>query len=600
MPAQSIVPIRDSIAKQLLKVVFALYFVVTVTVTLTQMSAVYLQQKESVEEGLVVIQHTFEGVLSSALWKLDSDQVNSALMGVMKSPSIIGIKILSQHGDIVAQSGVVTDGEGNQVRVGTGGATDSEGRVTGMFWHSFPLEYMFLGNTEVQGEATVYSSSEVVFKRVQLGFAFIIVNSIIKTVAIWFLFLWAFRRFLGRPLMTVSASIERLNLESLEDQPEDGQDLDLKITEKNELMVLEITFNNMTRRLREGVASRRELQQAAVQQRNQFYTTLRSIGDGVITTDKKGYVTFINPVAQTLTGWNFEEAVGRQLMNVYTIINEETRQAVENSVAKVLTDSVIGLVNHTILISKNKKEIPIDVSGAPIKDEKGGITGIVLVFRDNTERKQAEEKVIASLKEKQTLLDEIHHRVKNNMNIISSLLKLQSNNIEDEHTKNILKESQNRIYAMSAIHETIHGSENLSEINLKTYLYKITDSIFQSSSINPKKVKLKNDITEIPISINQASPIGLVTNELISNSLKYAFPDGREGEISVAMNMLDKELQLTIKDNGVGMPKDFDWKNTKSLGLKLVCTLVENQLDGSIDMESKNGTKFTIKFNIET
>ena len=115
-----------------------------------------------------------------------------------------------------------------------------------------------------------------------------------------------------------------------------------------------------------------------------------------------------------------------------------------------------------------------------------------------------------------------------------------------------------------------------------------------------QKVKLKNDITEMPISINQASPLGLVTNELISNSLKYAFPDGREGEISVAMNMLDKELQLTIKDNGVGMPKDFDWKNTKSLGLKLVCTLVENQLDGSIDMESKNGTKFTIKFNIET
>ncbi|MCP4141929.1 MAG: PAS domain-containing protein, partial [Chloroflexi bacterium] len=406
MTAQPIVPIRDSIAKQLLRVVFSLYFVVTVTVTLTQMSAVYLQEKESVEEGLVVIQHTFEGLLSSALWKLDPDQVNSAIMGVMKSPSIIGIKISNQHGDIAAQSGVITDEEGKQVRVGAGGTTDSGRKVTGLFWHSFPLEHIFLGNPEVQGEATVYSSSEMIFKKVQLGFAFIIVNAIIKTVAIWFLFLWAFRRILGRPLMTLSASIERLNLESLENQPEDGQDLDLKITKNNELMVLESTFNNMTRRLREGVASRRELQQAVVQQRNQFYTTLRSIGDGVITTDKKGYVTFINKVGQTLTGWNLKEAVGKPLTDVFTIINEETRQAVDNPVAKVIrTDSVVGLANHTTLISKDKKEISIDDSGAPIKDEKGGITGIVLVFRDNTERRRIEKTLQEKHLQLQAILD---------------------------------------------------------------------------------------------------------------------------------------------------------------------------------------------------
>jgi len=115
-----------------------------------------------------------------------------------------------------------------------------------------------------------------------------------------------------------------------------------------------------------------------------------------------------------------------------------------------------------------------------------------------------------------------------------------------------------------------------------------------------QKVKLKNDITEMPISINQASPLGLVTNELISNSLKYAFPDEKEGEISVSVKKLDKELELTIEDDGIGLPEEFDLKNSKTLGLKLVRTLVENQLDGSIEMESNDGTKFTIKFNIET
>jgi len=221
------------------------------------------------------------------------------------------------------------------------------------------------------------------------------------------------------------------------------------------------------------------------------------------------------------------------------------------------------------------------------------------MVQDITERKQAEEQIKADLREKETLLKEIHHRVKNNMNVITSLLNLQAKSIEDDQTKNILKDSQDRIFAMSAIHETLHGSENLSEIDLKKYLSKIVTSIFQSSSIDPKRVKLKTDIEEVLISINQASPLGLVTNELVSNSLKYAFSDEREGKITVTMRKQNKELHLTIKDNGVGMPNDLDWKKANTLGLKLVRTLVENQLDGTIGMENNNGTKFIIKFNIE-
>jgi PAS domain S-box-containing protein len=219
---------------------------------------------------------------------------------------------------------------------------------------------------------------------------------------------------------------------------------------------------------------------------------------------------------------------------------------------------------------------------------------------DITHRKQWEEQIKASLKEKETLLHEIHHRVKNNMQVINSLLKLQSNSIEDAKTKEILKDSQSRVYAMSAVHETLHGSESLSEIDLQSYLSKITTSIFQTYSVNPGKVKLNRDIEKAPISLNQAYPLGLTINELISNSLKYAFPDERKGEINVNLKQLDKEVELTVMDDGIGIPDGLDWKNTKSLGLKLVRTLVENQLDGSVNVESNNGTKFTIKFNIET
>ena len=215
-------------------------------------------------------------------------------------------------------------------------------------------------------------------------------------------------------------------------------------------------------------------------------------------------------------------------------------------------------------------------------------------------RIQTEKQIKASLKEKETLLQEIHHRVKNNMQVINSLLKLQSNTIDDEQLKEILKDSQSRVYAMSVVHETLHGSGTLSDINSKTYLSKITISIFQSYSVYHEKVQLKSDIEDLQISINQAYPLGLIINELVSNSLKYAFPDERKGEINVSFKKLEDKLELCVSDNGIGVPEDMDWKNTKSLGLKLVITLAETQLDGSIDLVSNNGTKITIKFNIET
>ncbi len=233
-----------------------------------------------------------------------------------------------------------------------------------------------------------------------------------------------------------------------------------------------------------------------------------------------------------------------------------------------------------------------------------GLGSVGLVYSRNkkrmVERIRTADKIKASLKEKEILLQEIHHRVKNNMQVINSLLKLQANNIEDIQIKEVLKESQSRVYAMSAVHETLHGSEKLSQIDLKDYLSRITNSVFQTYSINPGKVKLNSEIEDFPISLNQAYPLGLIINELLSNSLKYGFPEDKSGEVTVSTKKTDKAYELTVMDDGIGMPENLDWKNSSTLGLKLIQTLVENQLDGSIDMESKNGTKFIIKFNIET
>jgi len=316
----------------------------------------------------------------------------------------------------------------------------------------------------------------------------------------------------------------------------------------------------------------------------------------VVITDLSGAIEYVNPKFEQLTGYSLEEAVGEN-----PNILKSGKQSDE--LYKEMWDTITTGKEWNGFFHNKKKNGELyweSATIAPIKDSDGKIINYLAVKKDITEQRHAEEKIKASLKEKETLIHEIHHRVKNNMNVISSLLSLQANNIEDKQTKEILKDSQSRVYAMSAVHETLHGSENLSEIGLKNYLTKITNSIFQTYSTDRGKVKLNSNLDDSYIRLNQASPLGLVINELISNSLKYAFPDERKGEIKVNMVKRNNQIEITIGDDGVGMPDGFDWKNSSTLGLKLVRTLVENQLDGSIDMENKNGTKFIIKFNIET
>ena len=216
------------------------------------------------------------------------------------------------------------------------------------------------------------------------------------------------------------------------------------------------------------------------------------------------------------------------------------------------------------------------------------------------EVKQSEDQLKASLKEKGTLLQEIHHRVKNNMSVISGLLNLQMNNTDNKIAREALQDSQNRVQSMSMIHETLYRSDNLSVINIKAYLSELGRIIIQNYSIS-HKVQFKVEAESIMISVKQASPVGLIVNELITNCLKYAFTDDREGEILLELKLKEENgVKLVVSDNGVGIPEGFDLKTADSLGLKLVKMLVENQLDGSVDVENNNGTKFTIKFNTET
>jgi two-component sensor histidine kinase len=220
----------------------------------------------------------------------------------------------------------------------------------------------------------------------------------------------------------------------------------------------------------------------------------------------------------------------------------------------------------------------------------------VAIVHDITERKRAEEQLKTSLKEKEVLLKEIHHRVKNNLQIISSLLKLQSEYIQDEQMLRMFRESQNRVKSMALIHEKLYQSKDLVKLDLVEYIRNLAAYLFRSYGVDSYAISLQIEVDNVSLGIDTAIPCGLIINELVSNSLKHAFPASREGEIRIAFRSgRDNQFTLIVSDNGAGLPRDLDFLKTESLGLQLVNMLV-HQLEGAIELDRSGGTAFKITF----
>jgi two-component sensor histidine kinase len=216
-------------------------------------------------------------------------------------------------------------------------------------------------------------------------------------------------------------------------------------------------------------------------------------------------------------------------------------------------------------------------------------------------RTEAEDQLKVSLKEKEILLRELYHRTKNNMQVISSLLNLQSLTIADKQMLEVVKDIQNRIRSISLVHEKLYQSKDLSNINLKDYIQELANALLTSYEGSKDRISLTLDIDTVFISLDTITTCGLLINELVSNSLKYAFPDNREGTVRITLHSPGEDkMELRISDNGIGLPKGLDFRNTKSLGLKLVCRLAEDQLRGKVELKDEKGTDFLIKFNETT
>lgn len=212
------------------------------------------------------------------------------------------------------------------------------------------------------------------------------------------------------------------------------------------------------------------------------------------------------------------------------------------------------------------------------------------------ERHRVEAQIKSSLEEKEVLLKEIHHRVKNNLQVISSLLDLQASNIRDQNTVSMFRDSQSRINSMGLIHERLYQAEDLARIDFADYLKELTANLHHSYVRGGMEVQIDTAADSIYLDVDTSIPCGLIINELVSNSLKYAFPEVKSGHIRIELNKLpDDQLELLVRDNGIGLPEGMDLRKTQSLGLKLVYTL-SRQLRGNIHLSGREGTEFKICF----
>lgn len=324
-----------------------------------------------------------------------------------------------------------------------------------------------------------------------------------------------------------------------------------------------------------------------------FKALTESTSDWIWAVDENAIYTYASPKIKDLLGYEPKEVIGKTPFD-FMPQEEARRVAVEFGEIIKVKRPIIRLEN--INLHKDGRLIVLETGGVPIFDAEGYFRGYRGIDRDITERKNMENLIRASLEEKEILLREIHHRVKNNMTVIYSLLDLQSKFTSEQHSREMLNDAKARIKAMALIHEKLYRSKDMAKIDFRDYLRDILNNMFMSYLKDPGRIVLNIDVRDVDLGIDDAIPCGLIINELVSNTLKHAFPENRPGEIIVGMRSYDKDMiELIVADNGIGLPADLDSRKKASMGLSLVDALV-NQLQGKIELHKEEGTKFRITF----
>jgi PAS domain S-box-containing protein len=318
--------------------------------------------------------------------------------------------------------------------------------------------------------------------------------------------------------------------------------------------------------------------------------------------DEKGVLIRINKACCEVLNITEEEVLGKYNVLEDNIVEEQGLKPLVKKVYEQGETANFELKYDTSRLKKpdlaKQVYMILDVTIFPIKNDIGKVMNAAILHIDITERKRAEENLAKSLEEKEILLKELKHRVKNNLAIISNLIGLELGNLPDDRSREIFIGTQSRIRSMSAIYDQLSLSAGVDSVALNFYIKELADSLYESYAMNRRNVRLVASIDEITLDVKRAVPLGLIVNELVTNALKYAYPAGSAGDIRIDLNASEGLIELCVSDDGVGLPAGFNLETTDSVGIMLVRILAK-QIDGTLKFKRNKGTIACVSFKLE-
>jgi PAS domain S-box-containing protein len=338
------------------------------------------------------------------------------------------------------------------------------------------------------------------------------------------------------------------------------------------------------------ISSRKRLEE-------RFRQVVESAPNAMVMVNAAGLIEMVNAQTERLFLYDRKDLLGRAVEMLVPDRFRRNHPDLRGSFFNKPLSRPMGEGRDLYGLKKDGSEFPIEIGLNPIETDEG--TMVLSAIVDISDRKHKEEHIQRALKEKDVLLGEIHHRVKNNLQIVHSLLGLQSTNITDEVVVGMLRESQNRIRSMALIHQTLYESKDFARVDFRNFLESLVPTLISSYGMGSERVALDLRSLEVLLPINTAIPCGLIVNEIIANSLKHAFPNDRSGKISIDLAQRDpNSVRLSVSDDGVGIPESQNLEDATTLGLQLVTMLVD-QLDGTLTIHRSNPTTFEICFPLE-
>jgi PAS domain S-box-containing protein len=374
-------------------------------------------------------------------------------------------------------------------------------------------------------------------------------------------------RSIGKPLSMLQRAAQDVGRGRL--------DTRVAVTSRDEIGALAVALNQMASDLQQQTVSKDYLD-----------NIIRSMRDMLIVADADSRVHRVNPAACTELGYAAADLMERPLRDLFVS---------EGLFDEVAPSAELAGGMEVVMQTRSGERIPVHCSAAPMRDDAGRLTGSVWVAANISRQKDTEQRLRDSLREKELLLKEVHHRVKNNLQVISSLLNLQAEEFRDPELVRVFRESQARVRSMALIHEQLYRSEDLARIDFAAYVEQLTDHLQRGLGGEAACVKISLDLRSVSLPLDLAIPCGMIVNELVSNSLTHAFPDHRCGEIRVAFSCDDVACRLSVADNGIGMQESLIAGKATSIGLKVVQALTR-QIHGVLDYQGNEGSVFTIRF----